>query len=435
MAESNYKSNGYNPAANGWYKASLGEDVSNYGYPVNYGSGDSIRAAMIAFGQFFSNVWVSRKDEDGYPRKNIHVPIKFGPRDKAFDFRKELESGKTYYIPLPNMTWKITSVQYDGTRECSTDNIRTFYDQYYTNAGVEQRQLDLLWQDTSPAPYNLGVELCANVAKMDDALQIKDQILSKFRPDAFVYVKEFWFANIRRDIKMTLDGVTFDYNEDYGEEDKRELSVKFQITLEIMIYEMINVGTVIDQIRVTLNPNLAKTRSTKDLHYEFKANPNYLDGTIPLYAVASNISAVALDIDKEPILGRENVSGWDVPYYYPRQELFENKVLTSSENVEWDFRTSGFVRTGIDYYFNSGYYDTVNESYSSFFNVSGNYKPDRSTYNSATFDYQGSLTDRYNFTELEPWQHSGNKDYYNKNNEVVRTTYVTEGYNNEGRKY
>lgn len=71
MPEQNWKTPGYDPSRNGWWKASLGEEVSNFGYPHTYLFADSMRAIIQAFLKHFSNIWVCKYDEDGYPRKTF----------------------------------------------------------------------------------------------------------------------------------------------------------------------------------------------------------------------------------------------------------------------------------------------------------------------------------------------------------------------------
>lgn len=432
MPEQNWKTPGYDPSRNGWWKASLGEEVSNFGYPHTYLFADSMRAIIQAFLKHFSNIWVCKYDEDGYPRKNIQVPIKFGPRSKAYDYRKELDmkqkTGRTYYIPQPNMTFKITGTQYDESRVVSVDTIRTFYDTALIKRGVEYKQLDLLWQDTVPVPYIVNIEMNANCENMADAMQIWEQVCCQFSPDINLRVKEFWFIDIPRDIKVVLESTNFDFNEDYGEEEKREINVKFQFKLECVVYTGIQHGDIIDQIRVILDPSIAKTASENDIYQVFsgdKFGNIYLNNEPGnAYNVWGGISATILEPYgdcyriKPEMYTSGNITSSFEPIYYTEQA----KQMESAD--DWF----------IEYRFTSGYYDNKDEKYLSYMGVSGNYRPEPGTYNSATYDWQGSLTDRYKLNKLQPWQHSASKDFFD-GREVVRTTIATEHTNNEGYKF
>lgn len=254
---------GYNPADHGWFKADTGEN--NFGYPENYFFADSMRALSIAFGEFFKDVYVIRYDELGYPRKRIQVPIKFGPRAKSHDQRTEIDTGNIedgiispkYYIQNPNMSWIYSSLAYSTDRSTSTNAIRSFYNKYMIDNGVDYNICDLVWQDTMPIPYDIGIILEANCDKMSDANQIIEQICTKFKPESFVYIKEFWFMNIRRDIKMLLESTNMEISSDnIGEDAKREIKVKFTFKLDGWFYKPISNGSLITSIVTTLNPNV-----------------------------------------------------------------------------------------------------------------------------------------------------------------------------------
>lgn len=394
MAESNWKSPGYNPEEHGWWRATL-DDANNFGYPNNYYFADTVRAIIIAFGKFFNDMYVVRFDENGYPRKKIQVPLKFGPRAKSHDYRREEESGKTYYIPLPNMFYKITSFQYDQARAASSNTIRTFYDQYLMSKGIEERYVDLLWSDAKPVPYNIGIELTAKADKFADILQIVEQISSRFDPDAFVFIKEFWFMNIRRDVKMKLESVSVDYQDDFGEQDKRELEAKFAFTIEGQVYTKIEHGAIIDQIILKLNPSIAVY---KEIPLEISLKSN--DGKF-------NIA----DPD-DSILVKNGILKKDSDGRYKIVEDYESYFTHEKDSDLWVF-TSGQLNGRPD-------------PYESTISVSGNYHVDEgASYDSATNSWPGSMTDRYDFTKVgDDYSTSGNKDFLNNDNEKVNTTWV-----------
>ena len=312
--ESNWKTSGYIPSEHGWNKATL-NNVSNFGYPENYFYADSIKNAIIAFGSFFNDINVIRYDENGYPRKIIQVPIKFGPRAKSHDFRVEKESGKTYYIQQPNMFYKITSVAFDAERAESIETARTFYEDYLVSNGIAENAVQQLWQDIHPTPYNITIESTASCDKMEDALQILEQICSKFNPANFLYVKEFWFMNIRRDIKMKMENSSLEYNEDYGEEDKREITVKFTFTLECNMYHKIDSGTIIDQIVTKLIPNINDSEFSI-----FGISGNY-DGSLTSRYNFSTLGNNATSGNKNFITSEGNVI--DTTYYTSHSAIGE----------------------------------------------------------------------------------------------------------------
>ena len=150
-------------------------------------------------------------------------------------------SGATREAQYPCMSWKFTNGQYDGQRQTSSNTIRTFYDRYLMSKGVELEHCDLLWQDIMVIPVSMGIQLTCYADKDADLQRMFEQVMRKTKDSVFfLYVKEFWFMNIRRDIKVKLTGFNFDYGpDDMGEDAKREVKVTFDFMCEAFIYREI----------------------------------------------------------------------------------------------------------------------------------------------------------------------------------------------------
>ena len=417
MSESYWKDDGYRPDEHGWWKATL-DGRSDFGYPSGYYYADTVRAIATTFAKFFSDLCVIRYDEKGFSRKIIQVPIKFGPRSKAYDQRKEEESGKTYTIPMPNLYYKITSFQYDSNRASSTDATRTFYESYLVKNGLEESRAELLWEDTQPVPYNIGFELSAKATKMNDLLQIIDQILGRFNPDAFLFIKEFWFMNIRRDVKMKLDSVSFDYPDELGEQDVRELEAKFTFTVESQVYTKIVDGAIIDEIVMKLNPSIA-THKTENVDLTVSGDPMnrefYLSDDGSNWLIKNGI--VTRDRDSEtsgvgiyvPAPGKEEAfRKWNSPQKY---DPFGYPVA-NKENY-WTFTSAYTVDTA--------------DPYMSIIGTSGNYTPDVETYDQDEHYWKGSMSYRHDFETLNENDiaDSGTIEYLNSGNEKILAPWVT----------
>lgn len=225
------------------------------GYPANYFFADTIRSVMIGFGNFFNDLYVIRYDEKGEPIKQIQVPLKYGPRMKSHDFRVEQESKKKYYIQLPNMTYRIDSIAFAADRYSGAGESRGFYNKYFEVKGVDYLMANKFWADVHPVPYNITVSLEAKTEHISDANQIMEQILVRFAPEAYFDLKEFWFINKRRSIKMKCDSSNIEMSQDFGEEDKREITVSFSFTIEAWLYKPIRETFVIDEIITKLGVN------------------------------------------------------------------------------------------------------------------------------------------------------------------------------------
>lgn len=255
---SNWTQAGYDPSVHGYRKGWI-DGANRGGYPMNYFFADSLRSVFIAFGTFFNDLFVVRYDENGEPIKQIQVPIKFGPRSKAFDHRTELASGKTYYITYPNLTYRMTGIQFDANRAAGMHETRMFYSNYFETHGVKTSMAQKFWKDIQPVPYNITITMEAKCEHLSDANQIVEQVMSRFTPACNINIKEFWFCDIRRCIKVKCDSTDIQVTEDFGEEAKREITASFTFTVEAWLYKPIEYGAIIDQIVTTLQSDQSKT--------------------------------------------------------------------------------------------------------------------------------------------------------------------------------
>lgn len=243
----NWTEKDYDPSQHNWHKGVI-DGAPNEGYPKNYFFADTLRSVIIGFGNFFNNLFVIRYDEKGEPIKKIQVPIKFGPRMKSHDFRVEKETGKMYYIQLPNITYRIDSVNFAPERYAGGGENRGFYSNYFEKNGVDYILANKFWSDIQPVPVNINITMEAKVEHISDANQILEQVIVRFAPDAYFDLKEFWFLNLRRSIKMKCENTGIEMNQDFGEEEKREITVSFSFLVEAFLYKPIQDAYMIDQI-------------------------------------------------------------------------------------------------------------------------------------------------------------------------------------------
>lgn len=239
----------------GYWKGTA-DGAPNFGYPANYYYADTMRSLFIGFENFFKDLFVIRYNKFGEPVKTIQVPIKFGPRNKSHDFRTEQESGNKYYISLPNLAYRLDSMQFASERAKGIYETRAFYNKDLENAGLICDQQEKFWSDVQPVPYNINVSMEANCEKMTDAEQIVEQIAVRFQPASFFDVKEFWFFNKRRSIKLKMESLNWEIqSESMGEEDWRRIKVTFSFIMEAFLYKPIKDAQIIEKINTYLTLN------------------------------------------------------------------------------------------------------------------------------------------------------------------------------------
>ncbi len=266
---SNWTQPGYDPSQHSWRKGEI-DGKPNGGWTPDYFFADTLRSIDVAFGSFLNGIKVFHYNEEGEPVKAIEIPIKYGPRSKAFDFRVEKETGKKYYIPLPNITYRRTAMEWDSERASGQNEGRMFYSNYFSHNGIDEVMAEKFWSDIQPVPYNITYEVNIKAEYISDMDQLMEQICREFEPDININVKEFWFANIRRCIKVKLESVSHDYTVDYNEDNKRELTSTLTFKAYAYLYKAIEHGTIIDQIIMKLT-----TQGSAGIEYNMGISGNW----------------------------------------------------------------------------------------------------------------------------------------------------------------
>ena len=119
---------------------------------------EKIRKSVSIFGRLFNNVYILRKDSNGNVISQLKVPLAYAPKQKYLERIREnpsLENDTRVAIKLPRMSFEITNITYDLTRQLAkVSNFSTL------GTGIGNRQ-----KFYSPVPYNLDFQLNMTLGK------------------------------------------------------------------------------------------------------------------------------------------------------------------------------------------------------------------------------------------------------------------------------
>jgi hypothetical protein len=155
-----------------------------------------IRKAVATFGAMFNNLYVLRKDSGGGVISTQKVPLAYGPRAKFLDRIREmpdLQTDTKVAIKLPRMSFEITNVSYDPSRQLPKTNN---YAKAVSGSILSRQKI------YAGAPYIVSFQLSCYAKNQDDALQYT------------LSIKPFEdFEDIKEDVPIILTGVVL--NDDY----------------------------------------------------------------------------------------------------------------------------------------------------------------------------------------------------------------------------
>lgn len=189
---------------------------------------ERIRKSVALFGRLFNNIYVVRKNASGGVLNQLKVPLAYAPRQKYLERIREnpsLEDNTQVAIKLPRMSFEITDIQYDLTRQLTkVSNFNT--------KGVSASQRQKFY---SPVPYNIGFSLSIYAKNQDDALQVVEQILPTFNPQYTLSIYPFKdiYPDFVEDVPIAITGVTFE--DDYQSALEQRRTIIYNLTFEMKV--------------------------------------------------------------------------------------------------------------------------------------------------------------------------------------------------------
>lgn len=190
---------------------------------------ERIRKTVALFGSLFTRIHVVRSDATGKTLSTVRVPLAYAPRSKflaRLQQVQDLETDQSIAIKLPRMTFEMTSIAYDSTRQLAKTN-----NTLVTASTVSGTKRAKIQQST---PYIITFSLGIYANNQDDALQIVEQILPYFAPQYTVSIKPYSdYPTIKEDVPITLQSVSF-INDFEGAQETRQ-TVQYTLDFEVKV--------------------------------------------------------------------------------------------------------------------------------------------------------------------------------------------------------
>lgn len=233
---------------------------------------EKTRKCVAVFGKLFNNIYVLRKNSSGGVISQVKVPLSYAPKDKYLDRIREnanLSEDTQVAIKLPRMSFEITGITYDTTRQLSKlNNVST--------AGTANNSRNKLF---TGVPYILSFQLNVYAKTQDDALQIVEQILPSFNPQYSLTLIPFSsdFPNYREDLPIAIQGVSFqdDFENEIGA--RRTIIYTLDFEMRVQYYSGVGQAEVIRQANARLF-QIGEGLADSDIRLEtLQINPDPID--------------------------------------------------------------------------------------------------------------------------------------------------------------
>ena len=197
-----------------------------------------VRTAVSVFGSLFNNLYVIRKNSSNQVISQVKVPLSYGSRSDFLARIEDMANGegaeRKVAIKLPRMSFDITSMSYDNSRQLPKMNTIS----KAINNTVSSRQ-----KLYSATPYDIGFELNIYAKNQDDALQIVEQILPYFTPQYTVTVKPFAdIPTLLEDVPINLKQVGMNDSQQEALGSRRTIVYTLSFEMKISLHGPLSDG-------------------------------------------------------------------------------------------------------------------------------------------------------------------------------------------------
>lgn len=181
-----------------------------------------IRRTTIQFLDMFNDINIERYDVNGNIKGRYRVPIRYGPKSKAYLWVRE--SGRNEEM-LPMISIYNTGIDFDPTRLTNK----------YQEIKVNDVGMSGIYAKNA-MPYNITFTVNIWALHMVDIDQIYEQILPYFGPHAFIRVK-IPEMDIIFDSKVVLNGCSPVMTDDVSEEEARVLKWDTNFVVQTWLFK------------------------------------------------------------------------------------------------------------------------------------------------------------------------------------------------------
>jgi hypothetical protein len=222
----------------------------------------TVRKSIVAFGNMFNNIVIDRKNSSNNVVESIKVPLAYAPKQKLLArIEQRPDDAKRFQVILPRMSFEMVGIEYDPQRKISP---------IQQNRGVNSTNNSLDAQ-YAPTPYNINMNLYIYSKNQDDGLQVLEQILPYFNPDYNLTLKAIPALNIKNDLPILLENISYEDNYEGDFVDRRSIIWTLQFSMKLNFYGPINKQGFIKKVIASTFSD--KNISNLEARYTVTASP------------------------------------------------------------------------------------------------------------------------------------------------------------------
>jgi hypothetical protein len=277
----------------------------------------TVRKLVVSFGNIFNNLKMYRYASDGTTEvERLTVPLAYASKEKYYKrITEDPELTKQTQIILPRMAFEMAGLTYDPLRKIASQ-IDSFSSG--TSASTAKK--------VKMTPYNFDFNLYIFVRNTEDGMQIVEQILPYFNPDYTLSVDFAGLDNLKTDVPVVFNNITYDDTYEGDAESTRTLIWTLNFTVKAYLFGPITDVKLITKSTANVMNNAYASNPLRQITF-WPNDDNDLNYKIDemVYQGSSFASATA-----KAFVYNWNASNGSIILYDTNGELKVNTYLTGA---------------------------------------------------------------------------------------------------------
>lgn len=228
-----------------------------------------VRMAVSVFGSLFNDMYVIRQNSAGETISQVKVPLSYAPARSFIQRLEEMREGeeqeRRVAMKLPRMSFEITSMNYDPSRQLPKSN------SFGSNITGDNSKKNIFY---SSVPYDITFDLNIYAKSQDDALQLVEQVLPYFNPQYTISVKPFHedHPEIKEDVPIVLQGISFSDDFEGSVGDRRTIIYTLSFVMKVSFYGPNQTSNIVREVNNNLYM-LSGDSDREDFQYRMQVTP------------------------------------------------------------------------------------------------------------------------------------------------------------------
>lgn len=249
---------------------------------------------VVAFGNVFDDITLTRYNADGTEQEHMKVPLVYASKERyVMRIEEDPNLDKKVQTTLPRMSFELNGIKYDSSRKQLT-NIKNF---------AKSASADTILSQYNPVPYDFDFSLWIYVRNIEDGTQIVEHILPFFTPDYTLKLNLIPEMGVIKEVPVILKDTQYEVKyEGTREQETRTIIWTLNFTVKGFIFGAVSEPKIIKRSITNIYDDAAIGNSVVKFNMASTGTGTYQEGELVFQGYSlDTATATAVVLNWDPI--------------------------------------------------------------------------------------------------------------------------------------